>query len=165
MRRRKTPTIQAGSIADIAFLLLIFFMVTTSLQREKSIAMQLPPKYDGPAGQVNESRVLSLIINADNLIMMEGEMISENVQKHIQSHLSNMVELNKKPYISIKLHENSNYNSYIELLSQVKESIQAIKDEYAMTLYETPFNQLSREQYVALSKKLSIRISESQYIS
>jgi len=152
-------------MADIAFLLLIFFMVTTSLQKEKSIAMQLPPPYDGPAGQVSDSRVLSLIINADNNIMMEGEAISQDIQKYIQNHLSSMVGADKKPYISIKLHENSNYNSYIELLAQVKESIKAVKSEYAITMYDTPFNQLSREQYASLSKKLSIRISESQFVS
>ena len=49
-------------MADVAFLLLVFFMVATTLQRDKAISMKLPAAYDGPAKKVNEDEVLTLII-------------------------------------------------------------------------------------------------------
>jgi len=162
-RNRKTPEIQSGSIADIAFLLLIFFMVCTTFQREKSIPMVLPPPYDGPPGKVSDSRVLSLIINADNEIMVEGQNIITDIEADITKHLKGMVDNNKKPYISIKLHENSNYERYINVLAMVKSSIKNLKEVYAIQRYNTQYNQLTKDQYHQLTKMMSITISESQY--
>lgn len=166
MRRKKnksTPEIQSGSIADIAFLLLIFFMVCTTFQREKSIPMILPPPYDGPPGQVSENRVLSLIINANNEIMIEGENILSNKESVIINHLKAMVDTHKRPYIALKLHQDSNYESYIDVLSMVKSAIKKLKNDYALDIYNVHYNQLNQKQYQQLSKMLSITISESQY--
>jgi biopolymer transport protein ExbD len=162
-RNRSTPEIQSGSIADIAFLLLIFFMVCTTFQREKSIPMVLPPAYDGPAGKISESRVLSLIINAQNEIMVEGQNIISDIEPIITEHLKSMVDTDKKPYISIKLHEDSNYDQYINVLAMVKSSIKNLKQVYALQKYGTQFDQLTKDQYHQLSKMMSITISESQY--
>ena len=160
---RSTPEIQSGSIADIAFLLLIFFMVCTTFQREKSIPMVLPPAYDGPAGKISDSRVLSLIINAQNEIMIEGQNIISDIEPVITTHLKEIVDNNKKPYISIKLHEDSNYDQYINVLAMVKSSIISLKKVYALQRFNTQFSQLTQDQYHQLSKMMSITISESQY--
>jgi hypothetical protein len=125
--------------------------------------MTLPPPYDGPAGKVSESRVLSLIINADNEIMIEGENILTDRELIITQHLQSMVLASKRPYISIKLHEDSNYNAYIEVLAMVKSAIKKLKNEYALELFDLHYNQLNHKQYQQLSKMLSITISESQY--
>ncbi len=161
--KRSTPEIQSGSIADIAFLLLIFFMVCTTFQREKSIPMVLPPPYNGPPGKISDSRVLSLIINAQNEIMIEGQNIISDIEPIITSHLKDMVDSSKKPYISIKLHEDSNYDHYIKVLAMVKSSIRNLKKTYALHNFNTPYNQLTQDQYRQLSKMMSITISESQY--
>ena len=59
MRRRTTPEVNAGSMADIAFLLLIFFLVTTTIEKDKGIARQLPPALtDATEAHVKEKNLL-----------------------------------------------------------------------------------------------------------
>ena len=105
---------------DVAFLLLVFFMVATTLQREKAISMKLPPAYDGPAQKVNEDEVLTLIINVDNDIMVEGDRVSEKYAEAITLHLKKLIHKNIKPIINIKMHPDSDYQTYLELLSSVR---------------------------------------------
>lgn len=162
-KNRPIPEIQSGSTADIAFLLLIFFMVCTTFQREKSIPMVLPPPYDGPAGQVNENRVLSLIINGDNQVMFQGKAIDTSLETTITQHLRKMVSAKTRPYINVKLHESSDYEHYIYVLAKVKASINNLKKSYALQRFDKSYNQLSKEQYSILSKMLAITITESQY--
>ena len=86
-------------MADVAFLLLVFFMVATTLQRDKAISMKLPAAYDGPAKKVNEDEVLTLIINVDNEIMVESDRVSGKYDKAITHHLTKLIHKNIKPII------------------------------------------------------------------
>lgn len=162
-RKRPNPTINSGSMADIAFLLLVFFMVVTSIQREKSISMKLPPRYEGQAGAVNENRVLSILINGKNQIMIEGKLTSNDIIDRIKIELNRMVEANKKPYVSIKIHEGSQFETYVQLLSKVKKAIMDIKKDYSELMYNSPLESISQSQYDKINQRLSIKISESQF--
>lgn len=160
--RKMTPSLSSGSMADIAFLLLIFFMVATSIQREQSISMQLPPSYNGPPGQINESRVLSILINKADEIMVEN-IETDQPQIMIENQLNKMVRSNVKPYINIKISKTANYNTYIDLLAQVKSSIRTIKEQYASELFNRKIIELNRDQFAALNQRLAIKISESEF--
>ena len=162
-RKRINPTINSGSMADIALLLLVFFMVVTSIQREKSIAMKLPPKYEGQAGSVNDNRVVGILINNEDQVMIEGQLADSNQSDIIKSQLEEMVVNNLKPYVSIKIHEASSFDAYTNLLSNVKKSIWEIKVMYADQLYGKEIHDLNQIQIDKLNKRLSIKISESQF--
>lgn len=164
-RKRSNPSINSGSMADIAFLLLVFFMVVTSIQRDKSITMKLPPKYEGQAGAVNENRVLGILINAKNQIMVEGTFIKDDFNNQIKRELDLMVKANKKPYISIKIHEGSQFETYVQLLSKIKKAILDIKKDYSELMFNIPLEKLSQAQYDKINKRLSIKISESQFVT
>ena len=80
MARNKSRTSQevnAGSMADIAFLLLIFFLVTTTIASDKGILNILPPKQDPnvppPDIKVNERNIFNILINANDDLLVEGE--------------------------------------------------------------------------------------------
>ena len=62
-----------GAIADIAFLLLIFFMVATSIVEDQGILVELP-KWDAPIVEAGSDNVLSIKVNADNRYMVDGEV-------------------------------------------------------------------------------------------
>ncbi|MCE2708215.1 MAG: ExbD/TolR family protein [Bacteroidota bacterium] len=76
-KNRMSNEINAGSMADIAFLLLIFFLVTTTIASDKGILNFLPPKQDPnvppPDIQKNERNIFNVLINANNDLLVEGE--------------------------------------------------------------------------------------------
>lgn len=75
MARRDTPEINAGSMADIAFLLLIFFLVTTTMDVDAGISRRLPEKTppDVSVPIVKERNVFQVIVNRNNEILVENE--------------------------------------------------------------------------------------------
>jgi len=77
MASRKSPEINAGSMADIAFLLLIFFLVTTTMNVDKGLTRMLPPpKNDqNKPAEINERNIFSVRINSNDLLLVEGEII------------------------------------------------------------------------------------------
>ncbi len=74
MARRENSEINAGSMADIAFLLLIFFLVTTTMDVDSGIARKLPEKSDTPQEDVvvKQKNVLDITVNRNNQILIEG---------------------------------------------------------------------------------------------
>ncbi|MFW5645088.1 MAG: ExbD/TolR family protein, partial [Bacteroidota bacterium] len=78
MARRETQEINAGSMADIAFLLLIFFLVATTMDIDTGISRLLPPIPEEEMDtetDVKERNVLVVLINRDDQLMVEGELM------------------------------------------------------------------------------------------
>ncbi len=77
MARRENPEINAGSMADIAFLLLIFFLVTTTMDVDSGISKKLaekPPKdYDPP--KIKEKNIFEISINRNNELFVDGDVM------------------------------------------------------------------------------------------
>jgi biopolymer transport protein ExbD len=77
MARRSTPEVNAGSMADIAFLLLIFFLVTTTIEKDKGIARQLPP--DEPPTEtppiIKQKNLFIVNVNREDLLLVEEQLM------------------------------------------------------------------------------------------
>jgi biopolymer transport protein ExbD len=76
MARRSSPEISAGSMADIAFLLLIFFLVTTTMEKEAVIMRILPEINNESTEEVQRRNVIDILVNDENKILFKGELIS-----------------------------------------------------------------------------------------
>ncbi len=77
MGRRATPEVNAGSMADIAFLLLIFFLVTTTIEKDKGIARQLPP-IEPPTETpplIKEKNLFIVNVNKDDQLLVEDNLM------------------------------------------------------------------------------------------
>ena len=78
-KRRGLQEINAGSMADIAFLLLIFFLVTTTMDVDSGIARKLPPMPDEEMqeddSQINAKNIYVVLINTNNQLLVEGELM------------------------------------------------------------------------------------------
>jgi len=78
MARRASPEINAGSMADIAFLLLIFFLVTTTMDVDTGLTRKLPPPIEEELEkppEVKERNVFQVLVNANDDLLVEGEPI------------------------------------------------------------------------------------------
>lgn len=77
MARRSTPEVNAGSLADIAFLLLIFFLVTTTIETDSGISRKLPPMQEDEVEPpvIKEKNIFQVIVNRNNDLLVEDELM------------------------------------------------------------------------------------------
>ncbi|MGJ8743701.1 ExbD/TolR family protein [Polaribacter sp.] len=84
MSRKESPEINAGSMADIAFLLLIFFLVTTTMNIDVGIASKLPQKQEEPSKiDIHKRNILEVNINKNNDLFVDGKRIEVKALKQI----------------------------------------------------------------------------------
>ena len=91
MARRSAPEVNAGSMADIAFLLLIFFLVTTTIETDSGINRKLPPMeeiIDPPI--IKERNIFTVVVNKNNQILVEEELMDlRDLRKEAVAFLDN----------------------------------------------------------------------------
>ena len=114
--RHKEGEIPTSSLADIVFLLLIFFLVTTSIDVEKGIALVLPP-FDPIEQPI--TNMSSVLINASGQIAIDGEMIELS---ELKSRIKGKLVGNPQFIVSLKTDVNTNYNMYIKVLDRLKQA-------------------------------------------
>ena len=132
MLKRKKPRaeseeINAGSMADIAFLLLIFFLVATTLETDKGLSMKLPPEQQDQA-PLNERNVFNIKLNSLNALMIEGEIRSDllGLEEELRTFILNngmdpgSSESPEKAIISVKTNRGTDYENFIAVLDVVK---------------------------------------------
>jgi biopolymer transport protein ExbD len=114
-KRERMVQIPTSSMADIAFLLLTFFLVTTSLDLDKGLQLPLPPK--GEVTPISKDKIATLFVNASGEVLLDDEEIP---MAAIKDRLK--VRLAKKPdlIVSIKTDRHTSYQSFMSVLDQVQ---------------------------------------------
>jgi biopolymer transport protein ExbD len=125
---RHEAEIPTSSMADIAFLLLIFFLVTTTIDVDTGIGMVLPPKLedDVEPPPIKERNVLKILVNEQGQVLLEDkpsgvQLIRDEVKTHVLNNGQdpNYAEASDKALVSIKTARETPYNTYIEVLDEV----------------------------------------------
>jgi len=117
MARRSAPEVNAGSMADIAFLLLIFFLVTTTIDMDKGLGMVLPA--EGEEMEINKKNILNCLINSTGNVLLGGEAVDiKNLAKAVRQKIAQ----NDKLVISVKAHNASRYEDYVRVIDQLKQA-------------------------------------------
>ena len=153
MARSKTKgakEIDASSMADIAFLLLIFFLVTTTIDQDKGIIHKLPAWSEEPPPddvRINDKNLLEILVNANNQLLVEQEYmeldeLKDIVIKHLDNRgkLPNFSESPQEAVISLKNDRGTNYGTYIEIQNSLKAAYAEVRDKYALTLTNGSMN-------------------------
>lgn len=159
----RSAEIPTASQADLAFLLLLFFLVSTVMDVDTGIGLTLPEYIDNPETvEVPKDRMASLLINANGDVLLDGQIISlPQVTNTLKPRIKSKIDLpsNKKLIVSVKTDRQTVYNKYVQALDQVKLAYFEIRDEYSRENYGRKYNDLNKEQQDIVKDKIPIIIS------
>ena len=154
LKKRIDTEINAGSMADIAFLLLIFFLVTTTISSDKGIIMKLPPdqKKDIPFVKIPERNLFKIMINSKDELLIENELAEnlEGIRRQIKTFILNpkkdkdLAISPQKAIVSIKTNRGTSYDKYISALDEVQAAYYEIYAERVGITSEA-FRKLNRK--------------------
>lgn len=153
-RKRESAEINGSSMADIAFLLLIFFLVTTTINVDTGIGLVLPPPLDPEVEPppIKERNLMKILVNAEGLVLMDDQPSSLNeVKDKLVDFIKNPTsdpDLSESPQlaiVSIKTVRETPYRIYIDMLDEVMGAYRELRDEASLANYGVPYNSLEEE--------------------
>lgn len=160
MTRRLAPSVNAGSMADIAFLLLIFFLVSTTIETDQGINRKLPPPVkDSPPIVIRERNIFRVELNQLNELLVEGKLISlSGLKDKAIAFLDNgggtgeeaciyckgskdrtSSDNPEKAVISLQNSRETNYETYIAVQDQLVSAYTELRDRESQRLYGVLF--------------------------
>lgn len=180
-KRRKTHhEINAGSMADIAFLMLVFFLLTSTLDRNFAFNRNMPPPDDDTEqAQADKRNILTLSLNASGDLSINGKLgdlsnLKETVKAFIlnpanDANLSEkqpktVKQLGKVPVslgmIDIKTDDNTAYIAYFKVNDQVNKAFIELKDQFALKNFKTAYANLDEFRRAIVDECVPVLISE-----
>ncbi|MDC6387475.1 biopolymer transporter ExbD [Maribacter sp. PR1] len=163
-KHRTTQEVNAGSMADIAFLLLIFFLVTASIETDVGLDRMLPQKNDDHIADIKQRNLFEISLNNTDDIMANGEVISvESLRQKVMEFIDNgesncdycrgigTNELSEHPgkaIVSIKTQRNTSYPIYVTVQNEVLGAYNQLRDRESLRLFKVPFKDMEVEYYL-----------------
>ncbi len=152
-QRREEPEINGSSLADIAFLLLIFFLVVTTIDVDAGIGLVLPPIPDDiEPPPVRERNLLNILVNAQGMVLLDEQpaAISEVRQRIIDfvDNPNNDPDLSESPddaIVSIKTDRRTPYNVYIDMLDEVMGAYAELRNTASQDRFGVPYSALESD--------------------
>lgn len=116
---RVSPEIPTASMADIAFLLIVFFLVTTTMNQDKGLSLHLPPV--GETKEVQSKNILNVWINArDQVAFFENDQLTPIPSGQLKAQIEGRLAENDKLIISVKTERGATYRTFVDVLDDLK---------------------------------------------
>jgi biopolymer transport protein ExbD len=181
-KKRELPEINASSMADIAFLLLIFFLVTTTIDTDAGMLVRLPQWSDEPPPppeKSNQRNVLEILVNQYDQLLVEGELSSiPELKKQTKDFVDNngngectyckgfgLADLSDSPekaLVSLKNDRATSYDMYIQVYNELKAAYAELKEGAAKAKFQKSYEDLNDDQKDEIKDMYPIRISEAE---
>ncbi|MDX1476113.1 MAG: biopolymer transporter ExbD [Saprospiraceae bacterium] len=170
-KERLSNEINAGSMADIAFLLLIFFLVTTTIVEDKGILVKLPPwsEEEPDITRLKERNVFSVLVNASNQLLVRGQpMRIGELKERTKEFISNpqrredLAETPKKAIISLKNDRGTNYKTYLEVYNELQAAYNELRNEEALKRFGKEYEFCNNQQRAAIRADIPLILSEAE---
>ncbi|MDP3358599.1 MAG: biopolymer transporter ExbD [Lutibacter sp.] len=188
MARRDIGEINAGSMADIAFLLLIFFLVTTTMDVDSGIARKLPEKTDVQSDViVKEKNVMDIVVNRNNQLLVENEYVKVTDVKRLAIKFidngggfgtpvdgkpgepcdycegdkdPNSSDHPSKAIISLQSDRGTSYGMYISIQNEIEGAYNELRNTLSKKLYGRTYDELLNDYKDNPSKSLQDKIDD-----
>jgi len=170
MARRESPAVNAGSMADIAFLLLIFFLVTTTIDVDKGIAVKLPPYSEEEADNIKlkKRNVYRVVVNSQDQLLVRGEPmrvaeLKENTKRFINNNGADplLSESPKRAIISFQNDRGTKYSTYLTVYNELKAAYNELWDDYSQRKFGYKYKDLNGPQKKEIQAEIPLVISEA----
>lgn len=185
MARRAAPELNASTSADLAFLLLIFFLMSTTMDVDSGITRRLPPPVEKNVEDVKikERNILNVMVSKNDRLMVDGKLGDISTLKETAKRFMTPVfpdnpqfpetELKTIEYfgdihtskgvISLKNDRGTSYEMYIKVQNELARAFNELKDEMSVSRFGVHYSQLTDENKLkALNDAIPVRISEAE---
>ena len=185
MAKRSVDGINASSMADIAFLLLIFWLTTTTMNNDKGLQRRLPPMPDENQQQedakVNRRNIIQVKINAADRIIAGGQIMDiSEIKDKIVEFVTNPMNLETLPekemkdiegygqyavskgVVSLQNDRGTSYNSYLRVQNELVKAFNEIRDDFAVKNYGKKYNALDEDKQKIVREAVPQNISEAE---
>ena len=183
-RRRRVPGLNTTATADISFMLLVFFLVTTSIDTDKGLPRLLPapPEEQVQTLDIEKRNVLNIVLDAADRLTCGGEPVElQELQERVETFIKNaddrpdMPERHEKDIpllgkcmvtdqhvISIQADCQTSYDAYFAMQDAVVAAYNHLRNELAQQRFHRDFRQCTAEQREAIMTLYPQRISEAE---
>jgi biopolymer transport protein ExbD len=183
MAKRELQPINAGSMADIAFLLLIFFLVTTTMDVDTGITRRLPPPIeDDTQMDINQRNIFEVLVNSADQLMVERRegslatlkdetkefFMNPNDDPELPEKKLETIELLgevwvSKGVVSLKNDRGTSYEMYIKVQNELTKAFQELRDELSVNTFGVKFDKLVDDaKKEAIQNAIPMAISEAE---
>lgn len=185
-KKKKVPGLNASSTADISFILLIFFLITTSMDTDSGLARRLPqppdPDQEDAQIDVKERNVLNVRLNGAGDLMINSDIadikelrprakefikneadLSSLPEKHVKEiDLLGPCYITDKHVISVQTDRSTPYNIYFEVQNELVAAYNELREELSRAKFGRSYEYLTDEQKVAIRTYYPQKISEAE---
>lgn len=167
IKKKKIPDaeIPTASQADLAFLLLLFFLVSTVIDIDTGLGLTLPeylPPEEQVEVKVDPNRMAAVLVNENGDVLVDGNIVPVfQIKDMLKARIAakNNLPKNKKMIVSLKTDRKTVYNIYIAALDQIKLAFFEVRDEYSNGRFGRKFADLKPDEQNEVKEVVPIIIS------
>ncbi len=170
-RSKLNQEVNAGSMADIAFLLLIFFLVTTTIAEDSGVLVKLPPWSDDTDQKdmkIKQRNILTVLINAQDELLVEKEPANiANLRETVKTFITNPLHEEDKAeapnvaVVSLQNDRGTKYKTYLAVYNELKAAYRELWEEAAQKKFHKDYEKLDRDKQRTIRNEFPLVISEA----
>lgn len=162
--KRKVPFLNTTATSDISFMLLVFFLVMTSMDSNKGLVRKLPPienERKESVATIDKSNMLELTLTASGQVTADGQPVEKGKLKETVITFINRASNPKQHVIIIKINPEAEYNAYFNMQNDIVAAYNIIRNKYALKKFGRPFAGCSAKEREQITGLYPQRIAET----
>ena len=183
--KRRVPILNTTSTADISFMLLIFFLVTSSMDTDKGLPRQLPPiqnEEEVVEQKIKQRNILEIVIDGEDKLTCNNEaIITDDLVERVKTFVANktndsslpekskrevnyfgLCEVSDRHVIYIRVDRETSYDAYFQIQDAIVRAYSQLRNELAEEKFGKPLARCNKDQKDAIAMVYPQRISEDE---